>query len=48
MFFISSVAEEFLSFANIIPEWLCMERQKKVCISFVLPDICYTASNIGI
>ncbi|XP_074276685.1 uncharacterized protein LOC141600360 [Silene latifolia] len=30
MFFISSVAEELLSFTNIIPEWLCMHRQNKL------------------
>uniref|UniRef100_A0A7N0T5Q8 Beta-Casp domain-containing protein n=2 Tax=Kalanchoe fedtschenkoi TaxID=63787 RepID=A0A7N0T5Q8_KALFE len=30
MYFISSVAEELLAFTNIIPEWLCKERQEKL------------------
>lgn len=30
MYFISSVAEELLAFTNIIPEWLCKDRQEKV------------------
>ncbi|KAK9682514.1 hypothetical protein RND81_10G079500 [Saponaria officinalis] len=30
MFFISSVAEELLSYTNIIPEWLCTHRQNKL------------------
>ncbi|XP_057521916.1 uncharacterized protein LOC130801956 isoform X2 [Amaranthus tricolor] len=30
IFFISSVAEELLSYTSIIPEWLCVERQKKL------------------
>ncbi|KAL7238059.1 hypothetical protein ACSBR2_004206 [Camellia fascicularis] len=30
MFIISSVAEELLAFSNIIPEWLCKQRQEKL------------------
>lgn len=30
IFFISSVAEELLSYTDIIPEWLCAQRQKKL------------------
>ncbi|XP_021750682.1 integrator complex subunit 9-like [Chenopodium quinoa] len=30
IFFISSVAEELLSYTTIIPEWLCVQRQKKL------------------
>lgn len=30
IFFISSVAEEVLAFSNIIPEWLCKQRQEKM------------------
>ncbi|CAM8932568.1 unnamed protein product [Rhodiola kirilowii] len=30
IYFISSVAEELLAFTNIIPEWLCKERQEKL------------------
>lgn len=30
MYVISSVAEELLAYANVIPEWLCEERQEKV------------------
>lgn len=30
MYIISSVAEELLAFTNIVPEWLCKQRQEKV------------------
>ncbi|KAJ9685470.1 hypothetical protein PVL29_017490 [Vitis rotundifolia] len=30
IFIISSVAEELLAFTNIIPEWLCKQRQEKL------------------
>ncbi|KNA06567.1 hypothetical protein SOVF_179850, partial [Spinacia oleracea] len=30
VFFISSVAEELLSYTTIIPEWLCVQTQKKL------------------
>ncbi|KAM1778441.1 hypothetical protein ACFX12_039938 [Malus domestica] len=30
MYIISSVAEELLAFTNIVPEWLCKERQEKL------------------
>lgn len=30
MYIISSLAEEFLAFSNIIPEWLCKQRQEKL------------------
>uniref|UniRef100_A0A5B7BS94 Beta-Casp domain-containing protein n=1 Tax=Davidia involucrata TaxID=16924 RepID=A0A5B7BS94_DAVIN len=30
IFIISSVAEELLAFSNIIPEWLCKQRQEKL------------------
>lgn len=30
IYFISSVAEELLAFSNIIPEWLCKERQERM------------------
>ncbi|XP_024032285.1 integrator complex subunit 9 homolog isoform X2 [Morus notabilis] len=30
IYFISSVAEELLALTNIIPEWLCRERQEKL------------------
>lgn len=30
IYFISSVAEELLAFANVIPEWLCKQRQQKL------------------
>ncbi|XP_028111729.1 integrator complex subunit 9 isoform X3 [Camellia sinensis] len=30
LFIISSVAEELLAFSNIIPEWLCKQRQEKL------------------
>ncbi|XAR62520.1 hypothetical protein NMG60_11017305 [Bertholletia excelsa] len=30
IFFVSSVAEELLAFSNIIPEWLCKQRQEKL------------------
>ncbi|XP_052193113.1 uncharacterized protein LOC127801764 [Diospyros lotus] len=30
IFMISSVAEELLAFSNIIPEWLCKQRQEKL------------------
>ncbi|KAK6228693.1 hypothetical protein SCA6_001033 [Theobroma cacao] len=30
MYIISSVAEELLAFTNIIPEWLCKQRQEKL------------------
>lgn len=32
IFVISSVAEELLAFSNVIPEWLCKQRQEKVHI----------------
>ncbi|KAM7254958.1 hypothetical protein ACFE04_020199 [Oxalis oulophora] len=35
IYIISSIAEELLSYTNIIPEWLCKERQEKEpCIVF--------------
>ncbi|KAK9138763.1 hypothetical protein Sjap_009357 [Stephania japonica] len=30
VFIISSVAEEMLDFTNVVPEWLCKERQEKL------------------
>ncbi|XP_062109029.1 uncharacterized protein LOC133819731 [Humulus lupulus] len=30
IYFISSVAKELLAFTNVIPEWLCRERQEKL------------------
>ncbi|PON58150.1 Integrator complex subunit [Trema orientale] len=30
IYFISSVSEELLAFTNVIPEWLCRERQEKL------------------
>uniref|UniRef100_A0A803Q477 Beta-Casp domain-containing protein n=1 Tax=Cannabis sativa TaxID=3483 RepID=A0A803Q477_CANSA len=30
IYFISSVAKELLAFTNVIPEWLCTERQEKL------------------
>ncbi|XP_022134134.1 integrator complex subunit 9 homolog isoform X2 [Momordica charantia] len=30
IYLISSVAEELLAFANVIPEWLCKQRQQKL------------------
>ncbi|XP_057976614.1 uncharacterized protein LOC131163841 isoform X2 [Malania oleifera] len=30
MFIISSVAEELLAYTNVIPEWLCKQRQEKL------------------
>ncbi|XP_050153242.1 uncharacterized protein LOC126627749 isoform X4 [Malus sylvestris] len=40
MYIISSVAEELLAFTNIVPEWLCKERQEKSLFELILQLFC--------